>query len=73
MLWSGFLKAPESSLYRIHLETYEAAYHELVIDNSTTILSEFPPDSVYGASLKDSHENETFADIWLEGGSLVPI
>ena len=41
VVWKGFLKAPSSSLYRIHIETFEAAFHEFQLGDSTRIVSEF--------------------------------
>jgi len=39
--WRGYLKAPASSLYRIHIESYEAAYFVLEISGEPLIVSEF--------------------------------
>ena len=46
------MKAPKSSLYRIYIETYEAAYHELRIGSTAIMLNEFPPENEPGASPK---------------------
>ena len=43
--WRGFLKAPSSSLYRLHIESYEAAFYELDISGQTRISGEFPTES----------------------------
>ena len=68
------MKAPRSSLYRIHVESYEAAYHDLKLGDSTSIVSEFLPDAVLGSIVPiPAILNETFADVWLDEGVLVPI
>jgi len=43
--WRGYLRAPKSSLYRLHIEAYEAAFFELRISGEVMIVSEFKNDN----------------------------
>lgn len=65
--------APKSSLYRIYIDTYEAAFHELRIGNVTQLVNEFPPEREAGASAKINKPTETSTDIWLEAGNPISI
>jgi hypothetical protein len=67
--WRGYLKAPKSSLYRIH----EAAYFELRISGEVLIVSEFKNDNELSMASAAESAQVHSADIWLEEGNLVPI
>lgn len=41
--WSGWLSPNRSSLHRIHVETHDAAYHELLVGSEARISSDFLP------------------------------
>lgn len=71
--WRGFLKAPSSNLYRIHIESYETAFFELDIAGQARIRGDFPTESDESLSSKVDLESSRYSDIWLEQGSLVPI
>jgi hypothetical protein len=42
VIWKGFLKANSSSLYRIHVHSYEATSHELSIGGVVISERSFP-------------------------------
>ena len=71
--WRGFLQAPASSLYRIHIESYEAAYFKLEISGETLIVSEFKNENELSMIRPTKKNSALSADIWLEQGSRVPI
>jgi hypothetical protein len=39
--WRGYLQAPETALYRIHLETYHTSFIELQLNAAVLIRNEF--------------------------------
>lgn len=73
VVWTGWLSPITSSLYRIHVDTYHAAYHELLIGNETRIVSKFLPTDGTLYNTLDDIEGETYVDIWLEADELVSI
>jgi hypothetical protein len=71
--WSGWLSPITSSLYRIHVDTYHAAYHELQVGSEARITSEFLPTEGALHNTQEDIEGETYVDVWLEADVLVPI
>jgi archaellum component FlaF (FlaF/FlaG flagellin family) len=72
-VWRGFLRAPESALYRIHLDSFQANFHELTIGNETRVQSWFSPEQELGSEPVQSIYNENYTDIWLEKDILTHI
>lgn len=73
MEWSGWLSPNRSSLYRIHVETHQAAYHELLVGSEGRIVSEFLPTEGILHNTQEDIEGETYLDIWLDANVPVPI
>jgi hypothetical protein len=71
--WRGHLQAPASSLYRITIETYEAAYFDLQLNNVTIVQSRFLSENELSTSTTLTNNSFYSADIWLEQDALVPI
>ena len=73
MEWSGWLSPNSSSLYRIHVDSYAAAFHELQVGSEARIASEFLPTEGTLHNTQEDIEGETYVDVWLEAGVLVPV
>jgi hypothetical protein len=71
--WRGYLRAPASSLYRIHIESYEAAFFELQVSGEVLIESAFKNENELSALGSAAVVAVLSADVWLEEGNLVPI
>ena len=69
--WRGFLRAPVTALYRIHIDSYEAAFHQLTLKGEVVIESEFKTSEQ--TSIGSSILADSYTDIWLVADELVPL
>jgi hypothetical protein len=70
--WKGFLKANQTALYRIYLETEESVYHQVYLNQSSVIHRRFRIEGEVDNSSTTDIAGETYVDFWLEANVLVP-